>query len=64
MFDIIDELKDLWEFVWMRDIPSPTVPEYQEHHRDIQQILALIDGLIVKTRYELAKTLNGGRENA
>lgn len=64
MIDIIQELKDLRYEVWLRDIPSPTVPEYQEHHRDIQDILAQIDRLIERTHYELAKALNGGREDA
>lgn len=31
------------EEVWLHDIPSPTVPEYIEHHDAIQQILLVID---------------------
>lgn len=65
MIDIIQELKDLRYGVWLHDIPSPgDCPEYQEHHRDIQEILAYIDRLIERTQHELAKALNGGREDA
>jgi len=31
------------EEVWLNDIPSPTVPEYIEHHDAIQLILLVID---------------------
>lgn len=31
------------EEVWLHDIPSPTVPEYIEHHDAIQQIMLVID---------------------
>jgi NTP pyrophosphatase (non-canonical NTP hydrolase) len=41
---IIRELRDL---VWRKDIPSQTTPEYKEHHRDIQEILAFIDNKIL-----------------
>lgn len=34
------------EEVWGVDIPSPTVPEYVEHHRDCQKIMHLIDDII------------------
>lgn len=35
----------LYVEVWGCDIPSPTVPEYIEHHRDIQYILKCIEKL-------------------
>ena len=41
----IEELRDL---VWGEDIPSPTVPEYREHHESIQKILKFIDSEILK----------------
>lgn len=31
------------EEVWLHDIPSPTVPEYIEHHDAIQKIMLVID---------------------
>jgi hypothetical protein len=33
----------LRELVWGEDIPSPTCPEYVEHHACIQKILKFID---------------------
>lgn len=37
---ILYELKDA---VWDIDIPSPTVPEYVEHHEQMQELMHLID---------------------
>ena len=31
------------EEAWLHDIPSPTVPEYIEHHDAIQMIMLVID---------------------
>jgi hypothetical protein len=36
-------LAKLRELIWEKDIPSPTTPEYKEHHKDIQDILKFID---------------------
>lgn len=36
-------LFEIQEAVWGIDIPSPTVPEYREHHEQCQELLALID---------------------
>ena len=36
-------LFDIQEAIWGIDIPSPTVPEYREHHEQCQELLALID---------------------
>mgnify|MGYP001018318548 CR=1 FL=1 len=41
-----EKLVALRELVWDMDIPSPTCPEYVEHHRDIQKILSEIDNII------------------
>ena len=38
-----ENIIDLREFVWLCDIPSPTVPEYIEWHQKIQEILSFID---------------------
>lgn len=37
------DIEDLRDVVWLEDIPSPTVPEYVEHHESIQKILNYID---------------------
>lgn len=36
-------LHEIRNLVWLCDIPSPTVPEYIEHHEQIKSILKLID---------------------
>lgn len=41
--DFIKILFEIQEAVWGIDIPSPTVPEYREHHEQCQELLALID---------------------
>jgi hypothetical protein len=41
--DFIKILFDIQEAIWEIDIPSPTVPEYVEHHNQMQELLALID---------------------
>lgn len=40
---IAESVTELRELVWGMDIPSPTCPEYVEHHKDIQNILKFID---------------------
>ena len=47
-----DRLVELRELVRMEDIPSPTVPEYIEHHESIQKILKLIDERLAKPTIE------------
>lgn len=38
--DVLDEIRHaLWEI----DIPSPTVPEYVEHHEQVQSVWKLLD---------------------
>ena len=41
--DFLNILFEIQEAVWGIDIPSPTVPEYKEHHEQCQELLALID---------------------
>lgn len=43
-------LQQLRELVCDEDIPSPTVPEYVEHHESIQKILRAIDELILEVK--------------
>ena len=46
LLKIKDGLEGLRHFTWLRDIPSPTCPEYVEHHKSIQEILGEIDAII------------------
>ena len=43
MDSLKDKIETLRELVWGKDIPSPTVPEYVEHHKCIQKILKFLD---------------------
>lgn len=43
------KLHALRDLVWDKDIPSPTCPEYREHHEDIQCILRRIDAILQAT---------------
>lgn len=45
---LVEDLKDLRDLVWGEDIPSPTVPEYVEHHNSIQKILKNLDKIITE----------------
>ncbi len=38
-----DKIQRLRYLVWQHDIPSPTTPEYREHHESITEILQFID---------------------
>ena len=42
------DIYELREIVRMEDIPSPTVPEYIEHHASIVKILDYIDKVLLK----------------
>ena len=37
--------KELYEKVFMEDIPHPTIPEYVQYHQAIQRILGYIKEL-------------------
>ncbi len=39
----IDALNKVRDLVWEVDIPSPTVPEYIEHHEQMKSIMRNID---------------------
>ena len=41
-----ERLTELRELIWMEDIPSPTIREYEEHHESIQKILKAVDTLL------------------
>ena len=40
--DAEEALRTIYEAVWGVDIPSPTVPEYIEHHEQMMKIMKLI----------------------
>ena len=45
-----EKLLDLREFIWMQDIPHPTIIEYRELHEKIQAILKKVDALIEEVK--------------
>lgn len=49
----IDDLNEIFQELWDVDIPSPTVPEYIEHHEQIQGIMAVVKGKIKKYKGEM-----------
>lgn len=42
----IEALKAIKYGLWEIDIPSPTVPEYVEHHGQIQDMMGVVDNWI------------------
>ena len=40
---VIDALDEIRHALWEIDIPSPTVPEYVEHHEQVQSVWKLLD---------------------
>jgi len=45
--DLNAHIAALRDLVWEEDIPSPTIPEYVEHHESIQKILKYIDAKLI-----------------
>ena len=39
---VIDDLYEIQNKIWEFDIPSPTVPEYREHHEQMQELMAFV----------------------
>lgn len=48
----IDALKAIKRGLWEIDIPSPTVPEYVEHHEQITNMMEITDGWIKRLTEE------------
>ena len=48
MDEYIEDLKEIYEEIWGYDIPSPTVPEYREHHEQIQELMRFVKNKIKK----------------
>ena len=41
--EAIDAFDEIRHALWEIDIPSPTVPEYVEHHEQVQSVWKLLD---------------------
>lgn len=48
----IDALRAIKQGLWEIDIPSPTVPEYVEHHEQIKNMMEIVDGWIKRIKEE------------
>lgn len=48
----IDALRAIKHGLWEIDIPSPTVPEYVEHHEQIKNMMEIVDGWIKRIKEE------------
>ena len=48
----IDALRAIKHGLWEIDIPSPTVPEYVEHHEQIKNMMEIVDGWIKRVKEE------------
>lgn len=46
--EFIQDLNEIKDEVWGYDIPSPTVPEYREHHQQIQELMKFVKKKINK----------------
>ena len=44
----IEAIHDIKEKVWEIDIPSPTIPEYIEHHEQVKSVLKVIYNWLTK----------------
>ena len=44
----IEAIHDIKEKVWEIDIPSPTIPEYVEHHEQVMSVLIVIYNWLTK----------------
>lgn len=45
---VINDLQEIQDEIWDVDIPSPTVPEYREHHEQMQMLMAYVGEKIKK----------------
>ena len=48
--EVIGDFVEVYKALWEIDIPSPTVPEYIEHHEQIKELTNLVDKKIKKYR--------------
>ena len=54
-----EAVKELRFQIWLRDIPSPTVPEYIEHHQSITEILKFTDDVLETIDREIEEKERG-----
>lgn len=40
--EILQDLNEIYGEIWGVDIPSPTVPEYIEHHNEMQMLMKIV----------------------
>lgn len=40
--EVLKILNDIYCALWEIDIPSPTVPEYVEHHEGVQKVMKVV----------------------
>lgn len=40
--EAIDALDEIQHALWEIDIPSPTVPEYIEHHESVKKVMKVV----------------------
>ena len=57
----IDALRAIKYGLWEIDIPSPTVPEYVEHHEQIKNMMEIVDGWIKRIKEESAVDATANR---
>ena len=48
----IKAIHDIKEKIWEIDIPSPTIPEYIEHHEQVKSVLKVIYNWLTKLEEE------------
>lgn len=46
--EALEALREIRHALWEIDIPSPTVPEYIEHHEGVQEVTAVVNKWIKK----------------
>ena len=55
---VLDDLERIWDELWGIDIPSATVPEYIEHHEQVQSVMKVVRAIedkwvaLYKQKYE------------
>lgn len=47
---VLTTLQDIDFALWEIDIPSPTVPEYVEHHQQVQTVMRLVEEKTMEIR--------------
>ncbi len=53
--EVIEILREIYDGVWLEDIPSPCCPEYIEHHEACQRIMRQIKSKIDYVNTQMKK---------